>query len=113
VRIIVNLLLSKKKNLSNWKTPERSFANSDRVIQPSAELRQGSSQTISPTDLPPNEEDAFLYVWGLVTYTDAFGEQHFTRYVHRYNTASREARDGKLYIDETKARYQGWGNNAN
>ncbi len=95
----------------------------DRVIQPGAEMIQGSQEVLPETDLmnPQN----YIFVWGVIYYDNGYGKRCMTRYCHRYNGASHNQKpwlgadvaEGqewrrKPYIDANKARYHESGNSA-
>lgn len=97
----------------------RVVTNADRVIQPGGEMRQGSEKPyipISALTFP----DYNVYVYGIVRYDDGYGRQCFTKFCHRYATASRnrsvkgDSRPTKsrTFISADKARYHNYGNSA-
>jgi hypothetical protein len=59
------------------------------AVQPRANMKYG---TYGKWDIPAPEKvrdrridmNGFLYVWGIVTYTDSFGTEGWTKFCHRY-----------------------------
>ncbi|TGT91236.1 MULTISPECIES: hypothetical protein [unclassified Mesorhizobium] len=93
--------------------------NSDRVIQPGGEMRQGNERPTLPiSDLCV--PDYNVYVYGIVKYDNGYGEQCFTKFCHRYATASRDRsvkpdsrpNKSRAFISADKARYHNYGNSA-
>jgi hypothetical protein len=104
----------------------------DRVVQPGAEMRQGSRDEIGIGALCA--ADNYTFVWGVVYYDDGYGVRRFTRFCHRYHGASYTRRphlgfvrsedtvnanalmnewERQPIIDPEKARYHESGNDAN
>ncbi|TPN49989.1 MULTISPECIES: hypothetical protein [unclassified Mesorhizobium] len=92
---------------------------SDRVIQPGGEMRQGSEKpTIAMSEL--SVPDHNVYVYGIVKYDNGYGRRCFTRFCHRYATASRDRslkvdsrpNKSRAFISADKARYHNYGNSA-
>ena len=88
----------------------------ERVIQPSAELRQGSDARLRLDEIgPPNN---YIFVWGIAYYDDGYGHRRFTRFCHRYKTDSMNVIENAhaprtvSIIDADKGRYHETGNNA-
>ncbi|MER8446488.1 hypothetical protein NKH52_25145 [Mesorhizobium sp. M1066] len=92
--------------------------NSDRVIHPGSEMRQGSEERIAISDLCLPEHN--VYVYGIVSYHDGYGVRRSTRFCHRYATASRDhgitwdvtPNQSRTFIGADKARYHNYGNSA-
>lgn len=93
--------------------------NSDRVIQPGGEMRQGSERpTLAISELCVPDHN--VYVYGIVRYDNGYGEQCFTKFCHRYATASRDRsvkpdsrpNKSRAFIGADKARYHNYGNSA-
>lgn len=103
----------------------------DRVIQPGAEMRQGSKDEIAVALL--SQSNNYVFVWGVVYYDDGYGVPRFTRFCHRYNGASHthppklgfvrstdnltanaimDEWERQPIIEPDKARYHEHGNNA-
>jgi hypothetical protein len=53
------------------------------------------------------DRNRYLYVWGLIRYTDGFGNPRFTYFCHRYNMAA----EVDLRISSTDARQHEYGKN--
>lgn len=101
----------------------------DRVIQPGADMRQGSKKPYIPVSKLCTGGE-YVYVWGVAYYDDGYDNRRFTRFCHRYSTAShnrevtadlsRETLGVKFagtlktrsIIDADKARYHTNGNDA-
>ena len=97
----------------------RVVTNADRVIQPGCEMRQGSEKpTIPIAELVFPDHN--VYVYGIVKYDDGYGRQCFTKFCHRYATASRDRTvkpnsrptKSRPLIGADKARYHNYGNSA-
>ena len=94
------------------------FEKIDRVVQPGTEMRQGSKQKIPVAQLCTAGH--YVYVWGVAYYEDGYGFQRFTRFGHRYATASynrsidwnEPARETRSILDPDKARFHTEGNDA-
>ncbi len=93
-----------------------SEAEGRRVVQPSAEIFQGSEENIERTIVKQggDEDGHFIYVWGVVYYRDDLVTARYTSFCHRYNIASRyddPDAHGSI-IGAEKARYHENGNDA-
>lgn len=93
----------------------------DRVIQSGDQMIQGSDETdtITVTDII-NKAGRYVFVWGVAYYDDGYKCRRFTRFCHRYATASynrkikwaSKALQTRAIIDADKARYHTHGNDA-
>ena len=89
-----------------------------RAIQPGTEVRQGSVEKLPVTDLC--NPGKYAFVWGITYYDDGYGSRRFTRFCHRYSTASYNRGTNwnlissvtRSIIDSDKARYHTKGNDA-
>ncbi|MER9750665.1 hypothetical protein [Mesorhizobium sp. M0140] len=95
----------------------------DRVIHPRASLVQGCEERDREDIDTIVLKGGYIYVWGVVRYSDGHNERRFTRFCHRYAVASRNRtfdEDGpdftpsetRSIIDAEKARYHQIGNDA-
>ena len=81
-------------------------------------MRQGSLQTIPASQICNSGK--YVFVWGVVYYHDGFGTRRFTRFCHRYATASYDRSVNwkaktfrtRCILDGDKARYHTEGNEA-
>jgi hypothetical protein len=89
-----------------------------RVIQPGAEMRQGSDELNLRTII---DGQGYVFVWGVVYYEDGYSRRRFTRFCHRYaiEAVNRHvawlldpALETRRIIDSDKARYHETGNEA-
>lgn len=94
------------------------FEKVQRVIQPGTEMPQGSREKIPVSDI--TRIGNYIFVWGVVYYDDGYENRRFTRFCHRYATASynrdtdwnSKAKVTRSIIDTDKARYHTKGNEA-
>lgn len=90
---------------------------SDLAIQPRAEMTQGSDPNEATTE-GLNDAKGFLFVYGVVHYTDVFGAKHFTRFCHRYALAvlgqtadiGSKRPEGNIVINASVGRFNKFGN---
>ena len=116
VEVIVKMYTSLFRTERIFTVPPRSDT-CDRVIPPTAEMRQGSSDEINIGSIT-NVANS-VYVYGVVYYEDGYGAQAFTNFCHRYSGASydrgahwRGEPDINPVTSASKARYHPYGNNA-
>jgi hypothetical protein len=97
------------RDQDDWKPPPIS----DSDLQPSGVLPIDTTFKRGSKALDHVPSDAFIYVWGRVTYLDGFGKRRFTNFCHRYNTAAKKFAEGGLYVIRAEdARYHDYGNEA-
>ncbi|BCG94449.1 hypothetical protein MesoLj131a_33130 [Mesorhizobium sp. 131-2-1] len=96
-------------------------SETERVVHPNGSMRQGC---YNAHRIPIKEifeaVDHNIYVWGIAYYDDGYGCPRYTRFCHRYTTASRnrtinptrEATETRVVIAPDKARYHTRGNDA-
>lgn len=93
----------------------------ERVIHPNGSMRQGCyNDHRIPVPEIFQATDHNVYVWGIAYYDDGYGIPRYTRFCHRYTTASRNRKilphssaiETKVVIASDKARYHTYGNDA-
>lgn len=100
--------------------PIKDAGQSDRSIQPGADLLQGSRDRLDVGKIMSGA-GIYIFVWGEVRYRDIDDGPHFTRFRHRYHAASRNKdfvwrtppKETRWIIDADKARYHTSGNDSN
>lgn len=108
-----------KSRRSDFQTPE-GRSKTERVVHPGGSMRQGS---YNAHRIPIKEvfeaSDHNIYVWGIAYYDDGYGCPRYTRFCHRYTTASRNdinpkevVKESRAIIAPDKARYHTYGNDA-
>ena len=87
----------------------------DKDLRPASVLPIGISVTTGSHGIAvPQPWTKYLYAWGRVTYVDGFGNERFTNFCHRYNTAVRQTATGGGYlIRKEDGRHHEHGNDAN
>jgi len=106
------------RDKSDFPIKAREDHSADRVIQPNADMRQGSVRGSHLVDF--DQWAGFVFVWGVVYYVDGYDRPRQTKFCHRYNLEARNppAMDdlfggkGFCLIDREKARYNEIGNDA-
>lgn len=81
VQTFVRLKRMKGKQVGKLAWP-KDGVDSDRTIQPGGEMRRSSTSTTAVRNI--DDPKAYVFVWGIITYDDGFGEKRYTRFCHRY-----------------------------
>ncbi|MES0038648.1 hypothetical protein NKJ74_25855 [Mesorhizobium sp. M0046] len=108
VKLSVKMLVSTDRNLATFPVDAKT-AELIGSVHPGAKVRRGADEG-APPPKPIVGAKTYIYVWGGVWYTDGFEMQRFTKFCHRYNTASRVS-GGGFTIEPEKARYHNKGLN--
>jgi hypothetical protein len=110
VAVFVNMRLSGQRDTEF--NVQRDPDDVLRTIQPGAFMTQGSENYLPISEVV--KAGKYVYVFGAVYYEDGFGEdRRYTRFCHRYATASFDRRawmdaenlTKRIVIDASKARY--------
>jgi hypothetical protein len=88
-------------------------AESKTVLQPRGEMRFGSQHRLNIDEIEGGfgEWKGYIYVWGVVTYTDEFGTNGWTNFCHRYNCAAAKPENVAINLTTSIARYHETGGN--
>lgn len=77
----VNMRLNKSRSVRSFSV-RRTRRTVDRSIQPGDEIRRSSTENLEIKAI--DNEGVYVFVWGVVYYTDGFGVERSTRFCHRY-----------------------------
>lgn len=121
LKVMAEIVLEKERKDFLYPPDPKEVA---RTIQPNSEMSQGSMKPFLPFR-EVDSADRYIFVWGVAYYDDAFGKRRFTKFCHRYHTASRNQdniftirrnikphREALTIIEAEKARHHTRGNDA-